>query len=184
MHRSNSELVEHLYGVAGHDEHLEECTECQGRLEQMRAARQSFLALPAEIPADFLAAQRKQIWQRIEGRRNGSRFLQPLVAATATLALVAGFFLWTPARQRLPFGAPQKPDYTWLAEVAAEANTSVPRSMRPLGRIDTPAVVQVSRVIAKDSSADSRLFDEIEEDLSNTTPRAVDPLRSLYSEAE
>lgn len=169
MHRSTSELLELLYGVAERDEHLESCADCQGRLASLRARNRAVTSQP-ELPAEFLAAQRREIWKRIEKPSWRPGLMGPVPAAVATLVVIAGLFVWSPGNYSL--SRPVYTDEMLLSDVAKEAETAWPRSLGP---------VSVKPVQA-DSTTDTLLFEEIERDLSGAGPRAAAPLRGLYSE--
>jgi hypothetical protein len=64
-HWTDEELVNSLYGVGPESNHLEGCADCQARLADMRANRTS-LEIAEDISFDFLAAQRRAIYQRLE----------------------------------------------------------------------------------------------------------------------
>jgi predicted anti-sigma-YlaC factor YlaD len=68
-HWTNDQLVAHLYGVGPESDHLAECSVCRSRLAAMQSHRE-LLEFPArqqaEVSAEFLAAQRRQIYARIE----------------------------------------------------------------------------------------------------------------------
>ena len=170
MHRSSVELLDQLYGLAGRDGHLEGCAECGKRLEEMNAARRrSAGEARAALPADFLAAQRARIWQRVEEGPWRRMLVKPLPAAAAAAVILAGFLLWSPGKP-----APY-PDDQLLADVAAAVAP-------PLPHLLAPRPEQASARLAQ-SASDARLFEEIQKDLSANEPRAAAPLRGLYSEA-
>jgi hypothetical protein len=170
MHRTNVELLDHLYGIAGSDEHLEGCADCRKQLADLREARQVIVAnAQAALPVDFLANQRAQIWRRIEERSWHAALVKPLSAAAAAAVVIAGFILWTPSKP-----APY-PDEKLLADVADAVEPSMPRTF-------TSGPDQASANLAQ-SSSDAKLFEEIQSDLSVNEPRAAEPLRGLYTEA-
>lgn len=175
MHRSTVELLDHLYGIAGADEHLAKCAECQQQLEKMRTVQRGQVEAQPAIPVEFLAAQRRRIWDRIEKPASWRpRLMQPLSAAAATLVLVAGFMLWNPYRHP---GAPAvDPDAQLMSDVARDVESVWPHGM--------PPVAGHARLAPADASTDSRLFEEIESDLNVAGPRAAAPLRGLYSEGD
>jgi anti-sigma factor RsiW len=104
-HWTDEELLDHLYGLDPEDSerlrHLAQCEDCLHRAEQWHATRRQVTAAP-EISGSFLAAQRAEIYRRIEERRPRSWFA-PLAPAIATLALlVIAIFLYQPAPTPAP----------------------------------------------------------------------------------
>lgn len=79
-HYSESDFLNRLYEVGREDQHLEECPTCRAQWETWVAARQQLVREP-EVPADFLAAQRRQI----------------LSSAGQPLGSFSKFWHWTPA---------------------------------------------------------------------------------------
>jgi hypothetical protein len=98
-HLSLDILVDAYYGASDDltavRAHLSSCESCTERWNELERKR-STVALPAEISADFLAAQRRKIYQRIDQPLPGRwRVWIPTVAAAAILT--AGIFALRPA---------------------------------------------------------------------------------------
>ena len=93
-HPADEELIVHLYGAGSDDRHIASCAECQARLSQMRVHRQVVEreSVSNEISLDFLAAQRRRIYQRIsEPVRWWSHLhVRHWVSAAAGLAVMTG----------------------------------------------------------------------------------------------
>ena len=66
-HLSEDALLDALYGIAGSnaETHLHECAHCAQRLHEWQEKRAA-AAASIEIPGEFLAAQRRKIYERIE----------------------------------------------------------------------------------------------------------------------
>ena len=66
-HWSDDVLIGALYGLEGADLHarLGECPECAARWKHLQEKRAA-IAVPLDVPAELLAAQRKAIYRRIE----------------------------------------------------------------------------------------------------------------------
>ncbi len=101
-HYSDDDLVARLFGLGPDDPHLAECEECTRRWDKIRERIELRRPAEVEVPADFLAAQRRAIYARVErkSRRLPLRWL-PLPAA-ALLVLVMVFTVFKPASHKSP----------------------------------------------------------------------------------
>jgi len=98
-HWTDEQLIQHLYGVGPHEGHLEGCRECQDRLSSMRSMRrdrEQSTSSDAEVSFEFLAAQRRKIYNRItEPARWWSHLeLRRWASVTATLFVLGGGLLF------------------------------------------------------------------------------------------
>ncbi len=95
-HLSNDVLLDAVYGIAGEDaaEHLRSCAECAGRLSEWQGKRAS-AAASVEISGEFLAAQRRKIYERIDQPMRKHWLWAPALAAACALAV--GIFVYQPA---------------------------------------------------------------------------------------
>ena len=104
-HLSEDALLDAVYGIAGNEAevHLQRCADCTLRLHEWQEKRAATVA-NVEIPAEFLAAQRRKIYERIE-RPSRKRWLwAPGLAAACALAV--GIFVYHPAPQQQPVNKP------------------------------------------------------------------------------
>jgi anti-sigma factor RsiW len=104
-HLSEDALLEAVYGIAGDgaEAHLRRCADCARRLHEWHEKRAA-TAASVEIPGEFLAAQRREIYERIE-RPSRKRWLwAPGLAAACALAV--GIFVYHPAPQQQPVNKP------------------------------------------------------------------------------
>lgn len=100
-HLSEDALLDAVYGIAGNEAetHLRGCADCAQRLNEWQEKRAA-TAASVEIPGEFLAAQRRKIYERIE-RPSRKRWLwAPGLAAACALAV--GMFVYHPAPQQQP----------------------------------------------------------------------------------
>ena len=100
-HLSEDALLDAVYGIAGNEAetHLRGCADCAQRLNGWQEKRAA-TAASVEIPGEFLAAQRRKIYERIE-RPSRKRWLwAPGLAAACALAV--GMFVYHPAPQQQP----------------------------------------------------------------------------------
>ncbi len=94
-HWTDDELIARLYGVGPEDGHLEECGECAARWRRFVAVRERALVEP-EVSQEFLTAQRRRIYERIEAPRHV--FWKPAlgVPIAATAMILAALLLSGP----------------------------------------------------------------------------------------
>jgi hypothetical protein len=104
-HLSEDELLDAVYGIAGSDAdaHLHSCADCTQRLHEWQEKRAS-AAASIEIPSEFLAAQRRKIYERIENPPRKRWLWAPGLAAACALAV--GIFVYRPAPQEQPVNKP------------------------------------------------------------------------------
>jgi hypothetical protein len=103
-HLSEDALLDAVYGIGADeaDAHLRGCADCARRLSEWRGKRAA--AASIEIPDEFLAAQRRKIYERIE-RPSRKRWLwAPGLAAACALAV--GIFVYYPTLQQQPVNKP------------------------------------------------------------------------------
>jgi len=104
-HLSEDTLLDAVYGIAENaaDAHLRACADCAQRLHEWQERRAATAAC-IEIPGEFLAEQRRKIYERI-GRPSRKRWLwAPGLAAACALAI--GIFVYHPAPQERPVNKP------------------------------------------------------------------------------
>jgi anti-sigma factor RsiW len=104
-HLSEDALLDAVYGIAGSDAdaHLQSCADCAQRLREWQEKRAS-TAASIEIPGEFLAAQRRKIYERIESPSRKRWLWAPGLAAACALAV--GIFVYHPAPQQQPVNKP------------------------------------------------------------------------------
>jgi len=98
-HLSEDTLLDAVYGIAADDAdaHLRRCPDCAQRLQEWHEKRAA-TAERVEISSEFLAAQRRKIYERIE-RPSRKRWLwAPGLAAACALAV--SVFVYHPVVQR------------------------------------------------------------------------------------
>jgi len=98
-HLSEDALLDAVYGIAGIDAeaHLNGCAECGRRFHEWQERRTAAVET-VEIPVEFLAAQRKKIYERIEQPSRMQWLWAPGLAAACALAI--GLFVYHPAAQK------------------------------------------------------------------------------------
>jgi anti-sigma factor RsiW len=100
-HLSDDALLDALYGLADHEPHLRGCAICAQRFGEWRRRRES-LAAAADggVSSDFLAAQRRKIYERLE-RPEPKRLRWAPALAMACLVAV-GVLVYHPATPPTP----------------------------------------------------------------------------------
>lgn len=132
-HWSDDELLDRLYGISTpsakiEQSHVEECEECGRRWRALLETRAS-LAQDPEIPADVLAAQRRQIYARLE---NGPGIRAPLRWIPAMTAAVIVFVVLVVYERPAQQHARDAADAQLIGEVSAMEQASEPRAAAPL----------------------------------------------------
>ena len=104
-HLSEDGLLDAVYGIAGNDAetHLRGCAVCAQRLHEWQEKRAATVE-SLEIPGDFLAAQRRKIYERIERPSRKGWLWAPGLAAACALAV--GIFVYHPTPQQKPVNKP------------------------------------------------------------------------------
>ena len=104
-HLSEDALLNAVYGIAGNDAetHLRGCADCAQRLHEWQEKRAASAA-SVEIQDDFLAAQRRKIYERIESPSRKHWLWAPGLAAA--FALAVGVFVYHPTPQQRPVNKP------------------------------------------------------------------------------
>ena len=98
-HWTEDDLINSIYGVGPERNHLDECPACRERWVAFQARRAEITVEP-EVSADFLAAQRRMIYHRIEQGPRRMRRLAP--AFVAMLALLIALMVYRPVTTTPP----------------------------------------------------------------------------------
>lgn len=136
-HWTDDELLAYLYGVGPSEPHLDTCADCQFRLAAMRKSRELIEAAapPSDgVTSDFLAAQRRAIYHRMDQPvRWWTAVSARRWAAGLTTACVLGgsMFLYEQNRE-MKLEQERASDAKLVQEVASMANDTGTSSMAPL----------------------------------------------------
>jgi hypothetical protein len=130
-HLNNDELIDRLYGVEvdARSEHLESCTDCRGRLNEMRRVKTASVA-PAPVSSDFLAAQRRNIYARLDEKPRTGLAWAPALAAAALLAI--GVAVYRPESPVMHSASPDAADAQLFAEVYSMEQSVEPSIAAPI----------------------------------------------------
>jgi hypothetical protein len=132
-HLSEDRLLDAVYGIAGSaaEAHLRLCANCAQRLhewhEKRAAAVESVEGI--EISGEFLAAQRKKIYERIEQPSRKHWLWAPGLAAACALAI--GVFVYHPAPKEQPRHNAEISDAQLFGEVYSMEQSLEPTAAAP-----------------------------------------------------
>ena len=131
-HLSEDTLLDAVYGIAGNeaDAHLRSCADCGQRLQEWQEKRAA-TAASMEIPGEFLAAQRRKIYERIESPSRKRWLWAPGLAAACALAV--GIFVYHPAPQQQPGKKPAEiSDAQLFGDIYSMEQTPEPAAAAPV----------------------------------------------------
>jgi hypothetical protein len=134
-HWTEEELIAHLYGIGPEDGHISNCAECAHRLQTMQSGRiecDSVYPEADQVSFEFLAAQRRKIYQRMAeplGREWRRRFAPALAAS---LVLVGGLFLYEEQRPAQSPAVVKASDTQLVEDVGRVAMNPEPPPVAPL----------------------------------------------------
>lgn len=143
-HWTNDQLLDKLYGIsdsqAAAEFHLKDCGDCSARWERLTMQRSSVVSAAA-VPEEFLAAQRRKIYARMDEKPPvwwQSIFSQNGFAASAAavLVIVGGLAFYRSGQAPLPHTNPvaqqEVSDSQFFAEMARIEQTSMPQAVSPI----------------------------------------------------
>ena len=148
-HWTNDQMLDKLYGIldaeAASETHLRDCGDCSARWERLTMQRSSVLSTPTvsgDVPEEFLAAQRRKIYTRMDEKPPvwwQSLFSQNGFAASAAavLVIVGGLAFYrsgqTPLSHTNPVTQQQDiSDSQFFAEMASIEQSSMPQAVSPI----------------------------------------------------
>jgi hypothetical protein len=102
-HLSSDALLDMLYGLGDNEPHLRECAICAGRVSELRRRRESLAGaaqVTTEVSSDFLAAQRRKIYARLERPEPKRLRWAPALAMACLMAV--GMLVYHPATPPTP----------------------------------------------------------------------------------
>ncbi|HEY7334414.1 MAG TPA: hypothetical protein VH639_05995 [Bryobacteraceae bacterium] len=134
-HLNNDELLDQLYGIGSSEakSHLLQCAVCAARYAAFER-RRAEAATATDVPNDFLAAQRREVYARLGDDPNRHVRWAPAVAAALLLAL--GMFLQWPEQRVSESPAPaaraELTDEQLFSDVYSIEESPEPRAAAPI----------------------------------------------------
>ena len=129
-HWDETNFSQLLYGLKEEDSHLQECTECRGELDRLRLTRQRVLT-PPELSSEFLAAQRRSIYDRLGQATRNFAPLRWALSVAMLLVLVAGLTLPRLRNSTVTLTT----DEQLFTDLAAIEQTDEPKAIQPLHKL-------------------------------------------------
>jgi len=133
-HLSDDALLDAVYGIAGSaaEAHLRRCADCSQRLEEWHEKRAAAVE-SVEISNDFLAAQRKKIYERIERPSRKHWLWAPGLVAACALAIgvFVYHFVYHPAPKEPPRRNAEISDAQLFREVYSMEQSLEPAAAAP-----------------------------------------------------
>lgn len=135
-HPSDEQLIGHMYGVHVLDEHLGGCASCRSRIQAMqahRAAMDRLAAVEEDVSPQFLAAQRRAIYERMAKPKRGLGFLPRWAPVAAMLVLFSGGGIVVLERNHTPARSqPAISDAELAMQVSQIASDPEPAAAAPI----------------------------------------------------
>lgn len=126
-HWTEEDFKQWLYGLKDEDQHLAECAECRAERERLTLQRRRVLN-PPEVSNEFLAAQRRSIYQRLGQPVRNWIPLRWAISAAAIVVVMLGITLNT-RRQ------PAISDEQLFSELSAMEQTAEPKAIAPIHQL-------------------------------------------------
>jgi hypothetical protein len=146
-HLSDDALVEAIYGVRDIQPEVAECTDCAGRWQQAQAVRTQAVQ-PVDVSAEFLAAQRRRIYQRIDQPQPWHRSVLKWAPGLAAAGLmIAGFLTYSPGSGTSPT------EKASVAETQEISDSQLFSELYSLEQSVEPSAAAPIRAMFEDSSA-------------------------------
>lgn len=128
-HLSDDQLLDRLYGVAQEDAHLAACGECRARLNELGEKRAAMVS-QEPMSTEFLAAQRRRIYARLEKQPQAQWKWVPALAAAAMLAIAV--FAYRPVAAPPPALHTDTADAQLFSDVYSMEQSTEPLAAAPI----------------------------------------------------
>ena len=128
-HWTKEDFNHWLYGLKDDDGHFAECAQCRSESERLLAIRKQITVEP-EVAPEFLAAQRRAIYERLQQPRRRHAPMR-WVMSLATVVLVVGLSIAF-LRPRAPQPIYTHADEQLFSDLTSIEQTSEPRAIQPM----------------------------------------------------
>ena len=128
-HWTENDFKQWLYGLKEEDHHLEECAECRAERDRLGVERARMIEQP-EVSEEFLAAQRRSIYRRLDEPRHSWIALRWALPVAMVLVMVFGLTL---ERGRRP--APAISDEQLFSDLTAIEQSAEPKAIAPMHKL-------------------------------------------------
>jgi hypothetical protein len=125
IHLSDDDLIGLVYGIGEGKSHVAGCSDCAARLDMFRDKRAE-LAPSIAVQADFLAAQRRAIYARMDRPQPSRLKWAPALAAVCLLAI--GVYEY----RTVPVTHIDSSDAQLFSEVYTMAQSAEPLAAEPI----------------------------------------------------
>jgi hypothetical protein len=125
-HWTETDFQNWLYGLRDEDRHLNECSDCRGEMERLKRERNRIVAEPP-VSHEFLAAQRRRIYQRVEQPRRNTLALRWVLSAAMLLLTIAGITF-----QQLHNTSPAISDEQLFSDLSSIEQSAEPKAIQPI----------------------------------------------------
>ncbi len=129
-HWTENDFQHWLYGLKDPDQHLDECPACQAQIERLKLKRERITAssaLSEEVSPEFLAAQRRAIYQRLEQPLHHPFALRWVLSAAMLLLMIAGITF-----QQLHKTPPAISDEQLFRDLSSIEQSAEPKAIQPI----------------------------------------------------
>ena len=134
-HWTETDFKYWLYGLKELDQHVDDCPECRGELERLQLERShitasSAVSAPAvseEVSPEFLAAQRRRIYERLDQPQRNPLLIRWVLSAAMLLLMIAGVTF-----QQLHKAPPAISDEQLFRDLSSIEQSAEPRAIQPI----------------------------------------------------
>ena len=129
-HWTENDFHEWLYGLKEKDLHAGECPQCSAEFERLTGERQRILGEP-QVPEQFLAEQRRRIYDRMQQRTRNWAPLKWAVSIAMLLVVAAGLTLSRPKKATVSLTT----DDPLFSDIARIEQSEEPKAIQPLHKL-------------------------------------------------
>ena len=127
-HWTEDDLRNWLYGLKEEDPHVLECGKCREEMGRLTAVRRKLVAMP-EVPADLLAAQRRNIYGRLDENPRNWIAVRWAVSAAMLTMLVFGGLTYERRHEQVPQPVSDEQLFSDLSRMEQSAE---PQAIQPI----------------------------------------------------